>query len=187
MAIEADIEDVTLIKRIQDDPHAVDLLYRRHVDSVYAFAFRRCGDAELAADVTAETFAAAILAAHTYRPDAAPVRGWLCGIARHKTVDAQRRNHAERRARERLGIRQPAAHHDDLDALEERLDALDRGRDIKRLVEDLPPGERQAVTAVIMGDLDPIDVAQQLDLTVPTLRKRLRRGVRRLADQMEAR
>lgn len=187
MANQVRIDDETLLRWAQTDPGAVDVLYRRHVDAVYAFVYRRCGDVELAADIAAETFAAAILAAHSYRPEAGPARGWLCGIARHKTIDAQRRDGAERRARERLGFRQATVHHDDLDALESRLDALDYGRDVTKLVEDLPLGEREAVTAVILGDVDPVEVAQRLGLSIPTLQKRIRRGVRRIAKQVEER
>jgi len=48
---------------------------------------RRTGSAELAADLTAEVFAAALLA---WRQRAGPVldeRAWLFGIAQHKLVD----------------------------------------------------------------------------------------------------
>lgn len=78
------------------------------------------------------------------------------------------------------------AHHDDLAALEARLDARAFGASVVALVEDLPPGERAAVTAVVLDDQELSVVAADLGITVPTLRQRVRRGVQRLTAMNEA-
>src|ERR1044071_7140528 len=80
------------------------LFYRRHVDAMLGFFSRRTRDAELAADLTAETFAAALTARRRYRPDKGSAGAWLYGIAMKKLADAQRRGYVERRARRRLGM-----------------------------------------------------------------------------------
>src|SRR5215218_3119929 len=80
------------------------LFYRRHVDALLGFFARRTRDAELAADLTAETFAAALVARRRYRPEKGAANAWLYGIALKKLADAQRRGYAERRARRRLGM-----------------------------------------------------------------------------------
>ena len=52
------------------------LFYRRHVDAMLGFFSRRTRDAELAADLTAETFAAALAArGGTSRSSARPPAG----------------------------------------------------------------------------------------------------------------
>jgi RNA polymerase sigma-70 factor (ECF subfamily) len=74
---------------------------------------RRTGDAEAAADLTAETFAAAIVARRRFRPGVAPAGAWLFTIAHRKLVDYQRRGFAEERARRRLAMeRRPLAEED---------------------------------------------------------------------------
>ena len=50
---------------------------------------------EAAADLTAETFAAAIVARRRFRPGVAPAGAWLLTIAHRKLVDYQRRGFAE--------------------------------------------------------------------------------------------
>jgi DNA-directed RNA polymerase specialized sigma24 family protein len=45
------------------EPAAFSAFYRRHVDDVLGFLARRTGDAELAADLTAEVFATVLLQA----------------------------------------------------------------------------------------------------------------------------
>src|SRR5579862_481762 len=47
------------------EPEAFTVFYSRHVDVVLAFLRRRTASAEIAADLMAETFAAALLALHT--------------------------------------------------------------------------------------------------------------------------
>src|SRR3954463_16800174 len=80
------------------------VFYRAHVEELLGFFCRRTRDPELAADLTAETFAAALAGRRRYRPEAPPAGGWLYGIATKKLADAQRRGYAERRARRRLGM-----------------------------------------------------------------------------------
>ncbi|MEA2134722.1 MAG: hypothetical protein QOC68_2631, partial [Solirubrobacteraceae bacterium] len=52
------------------DAGTFELFYLRNVDSVLGFFARRTGDPELAADLCAETFAAALSSRHRYRPEA---------------------------------------------------------------------------------------------------------------------
>jgi RNA polymerase sigma-70 factor, ECF subfamily len=80
--------------------------YRSELDVVLAFCFRRTHTRELAADLTAEVFAAALAGRAKYRPSRGTPRQWLLGIAANKVADAQRRGHVERRAQKRLGIDQ---------------------------------------------------------------------------------
>ena len=83
---------------------AFAVFYRRHVRGVLSFFRRRTAGPELAFDLTAETFAAALEAAPRYEPRPDPARGWLYGIAWNKLHEAQRRGAADDAARRRLGM-----------------------------------------------------------------------------------
>jgi len=65
-------EDADLLCAAVADPAAFARFYRRHVRGVIAFFHRRTGDAETAADLTAETFAAALVARRRYRIGSTP-------------------------------------------------------------------------------------------------------------------
>ena len=92
------------------EPEHFGCFYQRHVREVLGYMMRRTGDPEAAADLTAETFAAAIVARRRFRPGAAPAGAWLLTIAHRKLVDYQRRGFAEERARRRLAMeRRPLA------------------------------------------------------------------------------
>src|SRR4051812_4783359 len=98
---------------VSGDPAAFGRFYERRVREGLAFMARHPGDPEAAADLTAETFAAAIVARRRFRRDGAPAGAWLFAIAHRKLADYQRRGYADQRARRRLGMqRRPVAAED---------------------------------------------------------------------------
>src|SRR5918998_4925990 len=96
--------DETLLAALATEPEAFAPFYRRHVAPLLAYFVRRTGSAELAADLTAETFAAALDGVRRFDPARGPAVGWLYGIARRQLSHALRRGAVEDRARKRLGM-----------------------------------------------------------------------------------
>ena len=84
------------------DPQAFGLFYARHLDGVERYFARRVANREIAADLAAETFAAALVARRRFVPGSTPAAGWLYTIAARRLVDYQRRAAVEQRARETL-------------------------------------------------------------------------------------
>ena len=147
--------------------------YRRNLDRVLAFCAQRTSEPELAADVAAETFAAALIARRKYRAEQGSAEAWLLGIAAHKLADAQRRGHVERRAQQRLGIAPIAWTDEDL----ARVTALGDGQPISTLLEQLPGDQRAAVRARVVEERSYEDVAVHLGVSEATARKRVSRGL----------
>ena len=147
--------------------------YRHHLDRVLRFCAQRTGEPELAADVTAEVFAAALIARRRYRPERGAPETWLLGIAAHKLADAQRRGHVERRARRRLG--RPSIEWTDDDLA--RVTALGGGHPVGDLLEQLPADQRAAVRARVVEERSYEDVASQLGVSEAAARKRVSRGL----------
>src|SRR3954463_12141917 len=98
---------------ISGEPAAFGVFYERRVREVLGYMMRRTGDPEAAADLTAETFAAAIVARRRFRPGGAPPGAWLFAIARRKLADYHRRGYADERARRRLGMERRTLDDDD--------------------------------------------------------------------------
>src|ERR1700740_3562949 len=97
----SDAQLLTAIAR--GDDRAFSAFYRRHLAMVVGWCVRRTGDPELAADLTAEVFAAALVSAARYRPTHESAAGWLLGIARNVLGHSVRHGQVDARARERLG------------------------------------------------------------------------------------
>ena len=66
------------------DPDTFAALYRRYERPLLAFFLRRTGEPELAADLTAETFAAVVAGCGRFDPSRGSAPGWLFEIAAHK-------------------------------------------------------------------------------------------------------
>jgi RNA polymerase sigma-70 factor (ECF subfamily) len=73
------------------DPQSFAAFYRRHVNWVLGYLQRRTRNPELAADLTAEVFAAALLGRRRYRPRDGHANSRLFRIALNKLADSQRR------------------------------------------------------------------------------------------------
>ena len=74
-------------------------IYEREATTVLVFVTRRTLDAEVALDITAETFAQAFGGRHRFRGTTEPEeRAWLFTIARRLIGRYLRRGHVEQRA-----------------------------------------------------------------------------------------
>jgi RNA polymerase sigma factor (sigma-70 family) len=155
------------------DPAAFEHFYRRHFEGVLAFFARRTRDPELAADLTAETFAAALVARRRYRPGRGRADSWLFSIAYRKLSDTRRRGRAEDRALRRLGLRPPELSDDDI-AWIEQLATDDRALE---LLADLPDDQADAIRAHVVDERDYDEIARDTHTSQATVRKRVSRGL----------
>jgi RNA polymerase sigma-70 factor (ECF subfamily) len=156
-----------------DEPEDFALFYRRHLDWVLGYLQRRTRDPELAADLCAEVFAAALLARRRYRPRDGHANSWLFSIAHNKLTDAQRRGHVEQRARTRLGMQRVVPDERDLAWIE----ALGEEVDVAGALASLPEEQRAAVTARVVHDRDYPEMAAREGVTEAVMRKRVSRGL----------
>lgn len=171
--------DEDLLLATRREPEAYGAFYRRHEEAVVRFFLRRVEDPELAADLTAETFAAALLSSRRFRRRAEPARAWLFGIARNTLSASLRRKRVAARARRRLSL-PPLSLSEDL---LERIAALsDPAVD---LVDELPDAQREALHARVVEERDYADIAGQLRCSEAVVRKRVSRALSTLRDQAE--
>src|ERR1700712_3883940 len=86
------------------DGDAFTAFYRRHDALVLGYLRRRVPEPELAFDLAAETFAAALLSARRYKSESGPATAWLLGIAHNKLLESLRRGRVEAAARRKLRL-----------------------------------------------------------------------------------
>ena len=160
------------------DAEAFGHFYRRYHELVLAHVRRRVREPEAAADVTAEVFAAALLAVHRGQAENVAVPGvWLLTIATNKLNDSWRRGRVEANARRQLGM-EPLDLDDEDIARIERMS--DEGAVAMRLARELPPDQWEAIEARILEEREYRDAARSLGLSEFVLRKRVSRGLARL-------
>ena len=172
--------DGELLVATASDPEAFALFYRRHVRGVLCFFRRRVGTPELAFDLTAETFAAALEASPRYEPRPEPARGWLYGIAFNKLHEAVRRGRADDVARRALGMAPITLTDEGMERIEGQLSA----GPALRLLEALPAPQRDAVRARVVDERTYEEIAAELRCSESVVRKRVSRGMQALRDQI---
>ncbi len=144
--------------------------YEAHAPDVLAFALRRVPAAEDAADVVAETFTVAWRRLADM-PRGGETRLWLFGVARlvlsNQVRAAARRGRLGERLRIELG--RAYAHPDPADAV--------AGADaVRRVLDSLPPLDREVLALSIWEGLEPRDIATVLGLDAGIVRTRLSRA-----------
>ena len=114
------------------------VFYDRHVKSLLGYFARRTRDPEVAADLTAETFASALVARRRFKPGGAPAAAWLFAIAARRLADYQRRGRVEQRMRRSLEMERRAVSEADAEMI--RLLGDDAA---ESMLAELPPEQRR--------------------------------------------
>ena len=164
-------------------PEDFGAFYRRYARDVLGWFVRMTRDPEVAADLTAETFAAALAGRKRFRPEAGSASGWLFGIGSHKLRDWQRKGYAEDRARRKLGMERlvPTA--------EEAAEIARYGADVAvtELIASLPAEQAEAVRARVLADRSYADIASDAEVSEAVARKRVSRGLAELRRRLGGR
>src|ERR1039458_6679615 len=143
--------------------------------------FRRAlGRADLAADLTAEVFAAALGSLGQFRPELGSARAWLFGIARHELAQTWRRRRVEAQARKRMGMEPILLSDEDL----LRIDELVSDGNSLTLLQELPDDQRSAVVGRVLEERDYAELAVELECSKMVVRQRVSRGLRALRSRL---
>lgn len=167
-------------------PEGFDAFYRAHNDDLLKFFARRVYDPQVAFDLTAETFAQALLSRHRFRGrEEAQARAWLNAIARHQLSRYYRRGTAERRAARRLGLEIPRLTEHEV-AQTEALAELEPLRDaVRRGLDGLTGDQRRALQLRVVEERPYGEVAAALGVSEQTARARVSRALRALAKAID--
>lgn len=156
-----------------------EALYRANVAAVTAYFARRTRDPQTAADLTADTFLAAIRSFGRFDPAKGSPRAWVFGIAGNTFA-----RHCARSARDREATALLGGHRElTSDETAEMLDRIDAERSGRVLLEGLAalsPLDREVVDLVHIAGLTPKEAAAALRVSPGALRIRLFRVRKRL-------
>jgi RNA polymerase sigma-70 factor (ECF subfamily) len=181
-------DDGDLLRRAaRRDSEAFSVLYLRYETVLVGYLVRKTRDPELAADLTAETFAAAVLVADTFRDEGQSAVPWLLGIARNLLARSWQRGQAERRARDRLGVERLVMSDASLERVEALIDDSDPGNPLIAALDRLPESQRDAIRAHVVDEKSYAELAAEFGVPEGTVRQRVSRGLARLRMTLEGR
>ncbi|MBW3671939.1 MAG: sigma-70 family RNA polymerase sigma factor [Acidobacteria bacterium] len=170
-----------LVRRIRaNDRSAAEELVDRTYGAVYSSIMKLCGDAELAADLTQETYRKAWQSFSSFKGNS-KLYTWLYRIAYTTFLNVRRRPPVVRSV-------SPADLPDPPDPGElpdqRAIDELDQEW-LRRAVLELPDKQRFVVTAHYWGDLSLPEIAGLEGVSAVAIRKRLATAHETLASRLE--
>jgi RNA polymerase sigma-70 factor (ECF subfamily) len=179
-------EETDLMGRLAaGDRQALDLIYRAEAAEVYRFGLAMSGNPAWAADAVQDAFVHLAEKPQGYDRNQGPLRAYLCGIARYKLL-----------ARWREVSRVVAAEADEASEDDEDIGALhghspeaelarsQETRALWRAIGRLPWVFREAVVLVDIQERTYTEAAQIAGVEINTLRTRLHRARKRLAQAL---
>lgn len=180
------IDERELVDAAGRAPDAFSELYRRHVQRVYRFAWRRTRHREVAEDVVASTFEKAWRRLEAFDPERGQFVNWVLGIAANELTDGFRRSELERRDRTVAAAYAWSQQHDDDPS------DIDAQGDpaILAALDALPPRYQAVLSLRHIEGLTPTETAAALDLSPSVLAvtsHRARRALEKALRDVEAR
>ena len=159
-------------------------MYDDHSEALLRYFMRRTFDAEVSADLTAETFAAAFQSRSSFRPDL-DSQPWLYGIARHQLGRYYRNGRVAESARRRLQMTTPPLSQSGRDELRQLIDDTELSQVVNEALSRLAADQRDAVLLRIVDDLPYPEIAARLGCSTQSARARVSRGLRSLRSTLE--
>ena len=142
---------------------------------VRALARRRAAGKDAAEDVVQDVLLTVHRIRHTYEPGR-PVEPWLAAITARRAIDALRRS-------DRSGAREthhPFAYETYADPAANENETLVETEALGRLVETLPPGQREALKLVKLNQMSLAEASAVSGQSVGSLKVNVHRAIKRL-------
>ena len=156
-------------------------IYDQYASFVYGLALRVTGDRRAAEDVSQDVFTALWERPAAFDPARGSLRTWLATLAHRRSVDYVRREEARRRRAERAASRGVVP-----PDVEDMATALVTAELVRAALDTLPPDQQRAIQLAYFGGKTYRQVAEVLGIPEGTAKSRLRLGLRRIADALDA-
>lgn len=166
------------------NPRALQALYDRSHRVVFTLAMRITRNREAAEEVTLDVFHDVWRSASKFDAAGGTVVGWLMNRARSRAIDRLRFD--QRKKRVPPDVHAPLS----TSAPSEPDDAVEL-KELGRLLQDaltaLTPGEREAIEQTFFAESSHAEVAERLSQPVGTIKSRIRNGLTKLRQALNAR
>ncbi len=168
-------DEAALVARIAEgDRDALEKVFQRYGGAVHSMARRVLGNETLAEDTAQDVFVGFWQTPERFDPTRGTLRTYLLTLAHRRAVDTVRSEQARFNREEKVPGDVPSS-------IEEEVWSRAVSDEVRRAVESLSDGEREAIELAYFGHLTYVEVAERLGLPEGTVKSRIRSGMRRLS------
>lgn len=181
-------KDETLVERLwHRDPQALEALYDRYADLAFATAARMLGR-DLAEDIVQESFMKLWRDPKSYQTERGAFSSWFLSTVHHRSVDElrKRRRIAASNASEQIELlleKVPDSH----PGPEEQVLEEHHQMALAEALKALPSEQREVLFLAYFDGLTQIQIAAKLQIPLGTVKTRVRLGLQKLKECLQAR
>ena len=173
--------DVVLMRRVQgDDTQAFELLYDRYASRALRTARAVCRDAGRAEDVVQESFLYVWRNRTRFRRTGS-FQGWIQLVVRHRAIDSCRHEATRPPVAEAKGDRSAS-----VSSVPAEVIARDEAENLRASLARLPEAQAEVIALAFFEQLSHSEIARLLELPPGTVKGRMRHGLEKLAQDLEA-
>ncbi len=181
-----EIQQAQLLRRIaEQDAAALTELYAQTATSFFSFAMRMLNNAHDAEEVIQDVFVQIWNKAPSFDPAIGLPFHWAMSIVRNRCIDRLRSRQRHSRVMvemEDYAKSEPVVGTPALDALL----ATNERETVRAALIHLPQEQKQAIEMAFFGGLSHPEIAAELSEPLGTVKARIRRGMLKLRDELEA-
>jgi RNA polymerase sigma-70 factor (ECF subfamily) len=161
------------------------VLYDRHSRAAYSLAYRMMNGRQAAEDLAQDAFLKVWRVATSYRADRrGGVRTWILSIVHNRSIDQLRSSASRRRVQDRVEATtdrwQPS------EAFAETWRNSQREQ-VREALDTVPPEQLKILALAYFSGYTHMEIAENLDVPLGTVKGRMRLGLKKLRDHCEAR
>ncbi|MFB7930785.1 MULTISPECIES: ECF RNA polymerase sigma factor SigK [Streptomyces] len=175
--------DRLLVRAADGDEEAFAELYDALAHTVLGLATRVIRDKAQAEEVTQDVMVEVWRTADRFRPARGAARNWVLTLAHRRAVDRVRSVAAGRARELRAAVREQER---SFDTVAEEVETREEQRVVFRCLTELTRELRLPLVLAYYEGLTYAEVAEALSMPAGTVKSRMRQGLRRLHDCMEA-
>jgi RNA polymerase sigma-70 factor, ECF subfamily len=166
------------------DAAALAALYDRHGRAAYSLAYRMMGEKLEAEDVVQEAFIKVWRSAGSFRVGRGSVRTWILSIVHNRGIDQIRSRASRRTMQDKVEASAPKS--EPSEAFAETWRNSQR-EEVREALNTLPQEQLQILELAYFSGYTHVEIAEQLDLPLGTVKGRMRLGLKKIGAYVESR
>ncbi len=179
----SDAELVTLVT--EQNPDALEVLYKRYSRIVYSFGLRIVGDPQIAEELLQEVFFRTWRQGARFQSSRGAFVTWLLSITHNMAIDELRkRNRRPQKADSEEPEAMMAAMADTSQDVEEEVWLSSLRSTISDAMQLLPPAQRITIEMAYFQGLTQREISERLGEPLGTIKTRMRLGIQKLREQL---
>lgn len=172
--------DLLLYQKILDgDKQALEEIYDKYEKLLFSFAYKTCGQKEMAEEILQEVFIKVWTQKATYDESKGKFSSWIMTITRYTSIDTVRKkeNH-------NYSLEERDSIHQENPSAENLAEWREQGKLVRNAIKELTKDQGKIIELFYFKGLTQREIAQKCDLSLGTVKGRIRLALKHLRKEL---